>query len=121
MFEAEDGEQRALLSPCAGGGRIAAPCAVIDSPLFQVWLDDAPPSSSTFLELSMDRVAWSCGSRTLIADPFSGLVLSDHVDTVGESAEFVPSPMRLNCAASSSSRSGSRSLRAAAPRSDRPS
>lgn len=91
-FVAEDGLVTNLGGGCGSGGSAYATCATVGSSGFTHRVRDATPSVSCYLILSPLSGSVSCGTCTLVPDPFTAFVFAGSTDSGGNAAILTAIP-----------------------------
>ncbi len=75
-FDADEGSVSTLGGGCGVGGVLGVSCAISPNSAFTLRLLGAAPGAAGFLVLSPTTLNLSCGSCTLIPNPFTGFIAS---------------------------------------------
>ena len=90
-FEGNTGSVSGVGGNCGLGGWTSATCATLGNLDFELNLSGAAPNSIAYLAVSVLPTAISCGSCTLIADPFGGALVGPLLTNgAGEVAQSLP-------------------------------
>jgi hypothetical protein len=92
-FDADEGTVTTLGGGCGAGGVMGLSCAISPNAAFTLRLFGAAPAATGFLVLSPTTLNLSCGSCTLIPNPFTGFIASTGAtDAMGSDTFALPIP-----------------------------
>lgn len=93
LFDADDGVGVNLGGACGGGGVATFSCMRTGNSAFRLRLLEATPSAATFAMIGYRSISRSCGSCTLVVDPWTGFVaLAGSTTSAGEDSYLLAIP-----------------------------